>query len=307
MSRRSGAAALAVTITVTVAVTVMTIALNPSRGDSYSSQVLENARKRQSYSIAAIPEHLETDIEVLREEDIMAQKVSEILLADSSFMNTVGDRSAEYVGEKISDLEEQYASNTISRIDASLSSSRNYTDSAVAELSSSLSREIEAVSAEVEGTSGKVDGLSSAIALESGRIASLQGQVTDLEGSLETVKGEAEDAKAAIPGKDEVLSYILEDEAFLETLANEISRRTGSEISTDELIDAVLSSAAFSNEVTALMESYHSAVAEKTSSSIPIPVFDVAPEREYSEEEYLEERNRERGDEIDKILSFLGY
>ena len=41
MSRRSGAAALAVTITVTVAVTVMTIALNPSRGDSYSSQVLE--------------------------------------------------------------------------------------------------------------------------------------------------------------------------------------------------------------------------------------------------------------------------
>ena len=165
MSRRSGAAALAVTITVTVAVTVMTIALNPSRGDSYSSQVLENARKRQSYSIAAIPEPLETDLEVLREEDIMAQKVSEILLADSSFMNTVGDRSAEYVGEKISDLEEQYASNTISRIDASLSSSRNYTDSAVAELSSSLSREIEAVSAEVEGTSGKVDGLSSAIAL----------------------------------------------------------------------------------------------------------------------------------------------
>ena len=85
MSRRSGAAALAVTITVTVAVTVMTIALNPSRGDSYSSQVLENARKRQSYSIAAIPEPLETDLEVLREEDIMAQKVSEILLADSSF------------------------------------------------------------------------------------------------------------------------------------------------------------------------------------------------------------------------------
>ena len=305
MSRRSGAAALAVTITVTVAVTVMTTALNPSSGDSYSSQVLENARKRQSYSIAAIPEPLETDLEVLREEDIMAQKVSEILLADSSFMSTVGDRSAEYVGEKISDLEEQYASNTISRIDSSLSSSMSYTDSAVAELSSSLSREIEAVSAGVEGTNGKVDGLSSAIALESGRIASLQGQVTDLEGSLETVKGEAEDAKAAIPGKDEVLSYILEDEAFLETLANEISKRTGSEISTDELIDAVLSSAAFSNEVTSLMESYHSAVAEK--SSIPIPVFDVAPEREYSEEEYLEERNRERGDEIDKILSFLGY
>ena len=34
---------------------------------------------------------------------------------------------------------------------------------------------------------------------------------------------------------------------------------------------------------------------------------DTATDEEYSEEEYLEERNSQRGDEINKILSFLGY
>ena len=46
---------------------------------------------------------------------------------------------------------------------------------------------------------------------------------------------------------------------------------------------------------------------KKDASSIPIPVFDTATSQEYSEEEYLEARDEKRGEEINRILTFLGY
>ena len=83
MSRRSGAVALTATITVTIFVAAMTFVLNPKDGSNdYASAVLEEAKNRQSVPVTVVNRPLETDIEVLRDEDIMAGKVSVILKED---------------------------------------------------------------------------------------------------------------------------------------------------------------------------------------------------------------------------------
>ena len=133
MSRRSGAVALTATITVTLFVAVMTFVLNPNNiSDDYASIVLEEAKNRQNVPVTMVAQPLETNVEVLREEDIMAGKVSTILKEDESFMGYVGDKSSEYVGEKLSDLEEIYASDTIDRIKEGDEASRSYADGILA-------------------------------------------------------------------------------------------------------------------------------------------------------------------------------
>ena len=83
MSRRSGAVALTATITVTLFVAVMTFVLNPNNiSDDYASIVLEEAKNRQNVPVTMVAQPLETNVEVLREEDIMAGKVSTILKED---------------------------------------------------------------------------------------------------------------------------------------------------------------------------------------------------------------------------------
>lgn len=242
MSRRSGTAALVTTITVTVFVAAATFVTDPMRGnDGYSAQVLENARARQEMPLATVPKPLETNLDVLREEDIMAEKVAKLLVEDQAFMTEMGDKAAVYVGEKISDLEEQYASDTIARIDSS--SDR-------------------------------------------------------LEKEIQNIRSEALTA-------EDVMAAILGDKAFLESLASELSARVGKEISPEELAEAVVASSTFNTELVSLMDSYHTTLSER--SSIPIPVFDARPVTEYSEEEYMAERNAAREDKIDKILLFLGY
>ena len=129
MSRRSGAVALTATITVTIFVAAMTFVLNPKDGSNdYASAVLEEAKNRQSVPVTVVNRPLETDIEVLRDEDIMAGKVSTILKEDEAFLGYVGDKSAEYVGEKISDLEDIYAADTNKRIKDGDEESRSYAD-----------------------------------------------------------------------------------------------------------------------------------------------------------------------------------
>ena len=95
----------------------------------------------------------------------------------------------------------------------------------------------------------------------------------------------------------------------MSTLSEEVSKRAGVKIDEEELASLILSSSTFNKGLEEAMRDYYAVLEseKKAASSIPIPVFDTATSEEYSEEEYLEERNSQRGDEINRILSFLGY
>ena len=279
MSRKSSAVALTATITVTIFVAAMTFVFNPDKGGKdYASVVLEEAKKRQNTPVTVVPQHLETDIEVLREEDIMAGKVSEILLSDDGFVSSMGDVSAKYVGEKISDLEDIYASDTIERIESGDKESMSYADALYASSKSYSDSSDSAIKEEVE---------------------SLKAEISTLKGSLDSVK-------ESQMTREEVLSSILEDKVFMDKLSEEVSKRVGGTISTEDLTSAILASEAYKTGLLDAMNEYHEYL-EKAASSIPIPVFETHDSQEYTEEEYLEKRNENRGEEIDKILSFLGY
>ena len=259
MSRRSGAVALTATITVTIFVAAMTFVLNPKDGsDDYASAVLEEAKNRQSVPVTVVNRPLETDIEVLRDEDIMAGKVSTILKeADGLFAS-----SKVYADEK----EKTAASYS----ETLVKEANSYTDTH----SSALTEEIE----------------------------SLKSEISSLKSELESVKESSFT-------RDEAVSSLLRDEEFMSALSEEVSKRVGVEIDEEELASLILASSTFNKGLEEAMRDYYAALEseKKAASSIPIPVVDTATSKEYSEEEYLEERNSQRGDEINRILSFLGY
>ena len=297
MSRRSGTVVLTLTVTVTVFVAAMAVVTNPKLGEeAYSSKVLEEARMRQNVTVVSVPAPLETDVSVLREEDIMAGKVSQILLEDQEYLGVISDKGAEYVGNKISDLEVRYSSDTYRKIEDGDKAGRAYVDSSV----SSALNKIEAVSSAVTGVDGKVDAVSS-------EIQGMDGEVEGLKKEIESLKAELESVKSGIETKDQLLLSILSDKAFMDTLASQVSLKVGKSISVEELTEAVIKSASFNSEVTSIMDEYHKSLEEANPSSIPLPSFETKTDTEYSEEEYLEKRNEVRGNEIDKILSFLGY
>ena len=304
MSRRSGAVALTATITVTIFVAAMTFILNP-KDDSvdYASIVLQEAKNRQSVPVTVVPEPLETDIEVLREEDIMAGKVSVILKDDEAFMGYLGDKSAEYVGSKISDLEEIYASDTNKRIADGDEASRSYSDTILASSKAYTDEREKSINAYSESLAKEANSYSDT------STAALNEEISSLKAEISSLKSELESVKDASFTRDEAVASLLEDEEFITTLSQEVSKRAGVEIDKEELVSLILSSASFNTGLKEAMSDYYSQLAldKKTSSSIPIPVFDTATEEVYSEEEYLAERNEKRGEEIDKILSFLGY
>lgn len=289
MSKRSGAVALTATIMVTVFVAAMTFVFNPHNDDKeYASLVLEEAKRRQSAPVTVVAKPLETDIEVLRQEDIMAGKVSAILLSDEGFIGEMGDISAKYVGEKISDLEEIYASDTNERILKGDEESRAYSDGVLSS-SKAYADEKEALAKSYSDSSD---------ALINKEVESLKAEISQLKGEIDTMK------EKALKTED-VLSSMLQDEVFMSTLSKEVSNRVGVDISVEDLTAAILSSESYNSGLAKAMDDYH--VALDSAHSIPIPVFDTATSEEYSEEEYLEKRNESRGEEIDKILSFLGY
>lgn len=315
MSRRSGAVALTATITVTIFVAAMTFVLNPKDdSDDYASIVLQEAKNRQSIPVTVVVKPLETDIEVLREEDIMAGKVSTILKEDESFMGYLGDKSAEYVGEKISDLEDIYASDTNKRIadgdeasrayaDGLFASSKAYTD----EKEKSLKTYSESLASDSNAYADTV--LENAHSYTDSSASALSQEISSLKAEISSLKSELESVKEASFTKDEAVAALLSDEVFMSTLADEVSNRVGVEIDTEELTSMILSSASFNTGLKDAMNDYYTALEaeKKAANSIPIPVFDTVTSEEYSEEEYMEARNEQRGDEINRILSFLGY
>ena len=304
MSRRSGAVALTATITVTIFVAAMTFVLNPKDGSNdYASAVLEEAKNRQSVPVTVVNRPLETDIEVLRDEDIMAGKVSVILKEDEAFLGYLGDKSAEYVGEKISDLEDIYASDTNKRIDDGDEETRSYADSLFAS-SKAYADEKEKAAASYSETLVK-----EANAYSDNSSSALKEEVESLKAEISSLKNELESVKESSFTRDEIVASLISDEEFMAELSEEVSKRTGVKIDEEELASLILSSSTFNTGLNEAMKEYYATLEseKKAASSIPIPVFDTATDEEYSEEEYLEERNSQRGDEINKILSFLGY
>ena len=304
MSRRSGAVALTATITVTIFVAAMTFVLNPKDGsDDYASAVLEEAKNRQSVPVTVVNRPLETDIEVLRDEDIMAGKVSTILKEDEAFLGYVGDKSAEYVGEKISDLEDIYAADTNKRIKDGDEESRSYADGLFA------SSKVYADEKEKTAASYSETLVKEANSYTDTQSSALTEEIESLKSEISSLKSELESVKESSFTRDEAVSSLLRDEEFMSALSEEVSKRVGVEIDEEELASLILASSTFNKGLEEAMRDYYAALEseKKAASSIPIPVFDTATSKEYSEEEYLEERNSQRGDEINRILSFLGY
>ena len=304
MSRRSGAVALTATITVTIFVAAMTFVLNPKDGSNdYASAVLEEAKNRQNVPVTVVNRPLETDIEVLRDEDIMAGKVSTILKEDEAFLGYVGDKSAEYVGEKISDLEDIYAADTNKRIKDGDEESRSYADGLFA------SSKVYADEKEKTAASYSETLVKEANSYTDTQSSALTEEIESLKSEISSLKSELESVKESSFTRDEAVSSLLRDEEFMSALSEEVSKRVGVKIDEEELASLILASSTFNKGLEEAMRDYYAALEseKKAASSIPIPVVDTATSKEYSEEEYLEERNSQRGDEINRILSFLGY
>lgn len=292
MSKRSGTIILTATATITVFAAAVAVSIGMGRGkDSYSTQILEDAKKRQNYSVAAVPQPLETDLQVLTEEDRMAEKVAVILREDSAFLGTVGDKSAAYVGEKISDLEEIYASDMVERIDASLKEAKLYTDDA----SSSVEFKAKAYT---DGAASSTESKAKAY--------------TDSAAASAESKAKAY-TDSAMTSNEDLVKYLLANEDFVDALAAAIVVRTGEHLSMEEIIQAIVDSSKVQGVITDAIESYHNEhpymAATKTTvnTTIPLPTFDVQSSDTYSEEEYIATRDSARYSEIDKVLDFLGY
>ena len=304
MSRRSGAVALTATITVTIFVAAMTFFLNPKDGsEDYASIVLEEAKNRQSVPVTVVAQPLETDIDVLREEDIMAGKVSQILVEDESFMGYLGDKSAQYVGEKISDLEDIYASDTNKRIADGDAASRSYADGLFSSAKTYTDEREKEQSAYSDSLLKEANSYSESTA------SVINEEITSLKAEIASLKSELENVKKESFTRDEAVSSLLNDEEFIAALSEEVSKRVGVDIDTEELTSLILSSDSFNSGLKEAMNDYYNSLEEerKAASSIPIPVFETISSEDYSEEEYIEARDEKRNQEIDRILSFLGY
>ena len=240
MSRRSGAVALTATITVTIFVAAMTFVLNPKDGsDDYASKVLEEAKNRQSVPVTVVNRPLETDIEVLRDEDIMAGKVSTILKEDEAFLGYVGDKSAEYVGEKISDLEDIYAADTNKRIKDGDEESRSYADGLFA------SSKVYADEKEKTAASYSETLVKEANSYTDTHSSALTEEIESLKSEISSLKSELESVKESSLTRDEAVSSLLRDEEFMSALSEEVSKRVGVKIDEEELASLILASSTF--------------------------------------------------------------
>lgn len=281
MSKKSGIATLATTVTVTIFAMAMVFVTDPRRGnDNYSDQVLAEAKNRQNSSIATISEPLKTK-DVLREEDIMAEKVAVILGEDEDFTADIGDKALDYVENNFASLESMFSSSLQNIVKEGDEASRSYADSSVATAKDELEGEISNLESEIERLK----------ALES----ELQGQLDAQKKEIDKLNSQDNTALIA--------SSLLNDDAFIDEIIKAISGKVS---------ESVLNSEEFSNALKDVVNSYLSQATSSSSSStsqvsIPTPVFKSAPSVEYSEEEYVEKRNERREIEINRILDFLGY
>ncbi|MBQ0071898.1 MAG: hypothetical protein KBS81_08635 [Spirochaetales bacterium] len=295
MSKKSGAIILTATATVTVFAAAAAIFLGPARGsDSFSAEVLENARKRQNYSVASVPQPLETDLQVLSDEERMAEKVASILKDDAAFLGTVGDKSAEYVGEKISDLEEIYSSDMIKRMD---------------EKSEAALQEAKTYASDV---SSAVEFSSKSYADEAAQNAENKAKSFASGAALAAETKAKSYADTAVTSNEDLVKYLLSNEDFLDALAASIVLRTGKTVEMEEIIQAIVDSTKVQTVIEDAIVAYHNEHPTAdgrptTTSAIPLPSFNVQSSESYTEEEYKAERSSARYSEIDKILDFLGY
>ena len=218
-------------------------------------------------------------------------------------MGYVGDKSSEYVGEKLSDLEEIYASDTIDRIKEGDEASRSYADGILASSKAYTDEKEASILSYSQALSGE-----NTVYVDS-NVSALNQEISSLKAEISTLKSELESVKEAGFTIDEAVAALLEDQDFINALSAEVSKRAGVEIDSEELVSLILSSASFNTGLKAAMSDYYATLEaeKKAASSIPIPVFDTATSQEYSEEEYLEARDEKRGEEINRILTFLGY
>ena len=104
-------------------------------------------------------------------------------------MGYVGDKSSEYVGEKLSDLEEIYASDTIDRIKEGDEASRSYADGILASSKAYTDKKEASILSYSQALSGEntsyVDSNVSALNQE---ISSLKAEISTLKSELESVK-----------------------------------------------------------------------------------------------------------------------
>lgn len=236
MSRKSNTVLLTTTITLTVFVAALVLFFNPNMGlDSYSSQVLNEAIDRQNTPLISVTQPLVTDTEVIREEEKMAQKVSEILQNDESFISNVGDSSVGYIDSRMGEIEEKYSQGMIDRI--------NTVDQ---------KREEE--------------------------IASLSSRVLS---------------------DDEIINLLLEDEAFVNSLASLVADKTGVNVSAEDIARSVVDSSAF--------KEYIDSLTPTSVVSIPLPEFSPETNAELTESEYIALRENKRSYELDRMMDFLGY
>lgn len=120
----------------------------------------------------------------------------------------------------------------------------------------------------------------------------------------------------------ELVQYLLGDKTFVEGLAQTVSSEEGREMSPEEVVDAVISSDKFNDALVRTIAEYLAAHPQEAVTNtivttvettkprtehIAIPDFPVKDASEYTEEEYIEDRNEARLNEIDRILEFLGY
>lgn len=237
MSRKSNTVLLTTTITLTVFVAALVLFFNPNMGlDSYSSQVLNEAIDRQNTPLISVTQPLVTDTEVIREEEKMAQKVSEILQNDESFISNVGDSSVGYIDSRMGEIEEKY-------------------------------------------TQGMIDRINSVDQKREEDIASLSNKVLS---------------------DDEIINLLLEDEAFVNSLASLVADKTGVNVTSEDIARSVVDSSVFKEYIDSL-NTPTSVV------SIPLPLFSNDTNSELTESEYIALRENKRGYELDRMMDFLGY
>lgn len=285
MSKKSGSVVLSITVVLTLFVAASVFLLSPARGsDSFASQVMEEAKKRQNSSVVTVSEPLETNTSVRSDEEKMAGKVSELLLEDQSFLDSIGNRSTAYIESALEKIEEEYASGVdeilTQKVDDAFASRGSELDSRIDSNNLLLDEKISGVENSVES---RMDALDARLSTIENKLAALENRVSELGSSMESrIVGVGTENKAAIAELED--AYISLEKEYAENKA-----------AIAELRDTYNKPGKESTETEA-----------EASSQAPLPEFITETDSLISNDDYRTQRETLRSDEISRVMSYFG-
>lgn len=117
--------------------------------------------------------------------------------------------------------------------------------------------------------------------------------------SIASLEKEVAAAKESIPTDDEIVSSLLSNKEFLDSVTESVKERVSPNVDSQAIAKEIIESDSFKNALKDLIS--------ESNNTIPLPEFDTESSAQYTEEEYLKKREEARNTELGRILEFLGY